>query len=516
MGLSRRFTSLGLLTLSINGMLGSAWLFAPLYAAKIAGPASLVAWLIAGLATMLIALTFAELSVHLPVAGGTAAIPARSHGMLTGFVMGWIAWLSALTMAPIEVQAVLQYAATRFPSLMSNASGTPVLTGVGLLAATVLMLFLSVVNIASYRGLVRFNSILFTFKVAVIVVTVVTLLHTAAHASNFSDIPVHLTSLSGWQGILSAVASGGVAFAFTGFKHGVELAGETRKSPWAIPLATVGSVFCCMVLYIALQAAFLAVLDPSAVAGGWSHLRFAGDIGPFAGLAAVLGLGWLLKLLYVDAAVSPMGAGLIYVTSTARILYAMSDLGFFPRWVMKLNREDFPVAAIMVNFVIGMFLFLPLPGWQAMTGFLVSGMVLSYAMGPIALLSLRKTWKNEDGFRLPCAQILCLVAFYFCNLISYWTGWAILKKLAIALGIGLLVFVFACLRGRITLRNAGLRAAFWLIPWFAGLVIISALGAFGGSNLIPFGWDFAVMAVFSMIIFFFAVRQKSATTDFFR
>ena len=66
--------------LSINGMVGSAWLFAPLYAAKIAGSGALIAWLIGGGATVLIALTFAELSVLMPVAGGTAQIPQLSHG----------------------------------------------------------------------------------------------------------------------------------------------------------------------------------------------------------------------------------------------------------------------------------------------------------------------------------------------------------------------------------------------------------------------------------------------------
>src|ERR1700678_774833 len=102
MTLSRRFTPITLLMISINGMLGSAWLFAPLYTAKIAGPAAIVAWLLGGAATALIALTFAELSVLFPVAGGTAQIPQMSHGTFTSFVLSWLAWLSALTMAPIE------------------------------------------------------------------------------------------------------------------------------------------------------------------------------------------------------------------------------------------------------------------------------------------------------------------------------------------------------------------------------------------------------------------------------
>src|SRR3990167_3857785 len=162
MQLNRRFTPLTLLMISINGTVGSAWLFAPLYAAKIAGAAAILAWLIGGLATVLVALTFAELSVMFPVAGGSAQIPQLSHGALTSFVVSWTAWLSALTMSPIEVQAILQYASTYFSTLAYvNADGSSVLTWIGMIWATVLMLAFCVLNIASFKGLQRSNTLLF-------------------------------------------------------------------------------------------------------------------------------------------------------------------------------------------------------------------------------------------------------------------------------------------------------------------------------------------------------------------
>lgn len=509
MELNRRFSPISLLMLSINGMVGSAWLFAPLYAAKIAGSAAIIAWVIGGGATALIALTFAELSVLLPVAGGTAQIPQLSHGLFTSFILSWIAWLSSLTMAPIEVQAVLQYASTYFTSFTHMVNGTPVLTVIGMMWATILMLALCFINIASFKGLVRFNFLLFAFKVAVIILTIVTLIRFNFHPNNFTNT-VGSFSVNGWQAILTAVATGGIAFAFTGFKHGVELAGETKKLAVAIPLAIVGSVVCCLILYMGLQVAFIGALNPDALKNGWHNVSFAGDVGPFAGLVAGLGIIWLLKLLYIDAAVSPLGAGLIYVTSTARILYAMAQIGYVPRFLTYLNKQKFPVAAILINFVIGMFLFLPLPGWQAMVSFLVSGMVISYAMGPIALLCLRLELPNEKrAFRLPAAHLLCALAFYFCNLMSYWTGWETIYKLAIAIVVGLILFSASLLRGRMQATSLGFKSMIWIIPYLSGLVLISYLGAFGGKNIIPFGWDFLVIAVFSLIILYLAVRSRA-------
>ncbi len=510
--LNRRFSPLTLLFVSINGMVGSAWLFAPLYAAQIAGSGALIAWLIGGLATALIALTFAEVSVLMPVAGGSARIPQLSHGAFTSFILSWIAWLSALTMAPIEVQAVLQYASTYFSSLTHSVNGTHILTHIGLLWATILMLAFCIINIASFKGLVRFNFILFVFKVSIIVLTIIVLIKTSFHTSNFFSSSNNMT-LTGWQAILTAVATGGVAFAFTGFKHGVELAGEAKQLAFGVPLAIVGSVLCCLALYMGLQVAFIGALHPSALSHGWQNLSFIGDAGPFAGLAAGLGLIWLLKLLYIDAAVSPSGAGLIYMTSTARILYAMSQLGYMPAFFASLNQQKLPIAAIFVNFVIGMFLFLPLPGWQAMVSFLVSGMVISYAMGPIALLCLRLELPNEKRFfQVPAARVLCLLAFYFCNLMCYWTGWQTLYKLAIAILIGLVFFILACVRKKMPGASLGLKSILWIGPYLGGLILISYLGAFGGKQIIPFGWDFLVIALFSIVILSLAIKSRAVVS----
>ena len=515
MTLARRFTPLTLLMLSINGMVGSAWLFAPLYAAKIAGSGAIIAWLIGGLATALVALTFAELSVMFPVAGGTAQIPQLSHGTLTSFIVSWTAWLSALTMAPIEVQAILQYASTYFTSLVYDVHGTPLLTSIGFLWATILMALFCIINIASFKGLARFNFILFTFKVAVIILTVIALIRTQFNLINFSDLHNSVVSTQGWHAILTAVASGGVAFAFTGFKHGVELAGEAKHVALSIPLAIVGSVLGCLILYLGLQVAFLGAIQPHNIIKGWASLSFVGDAGPFAGLAAGLGLAWLVKLLYVDAVISPGGAGLVYVTSTARILYAMSEIGYMPQWLAYLNKKDFPVVAIGVNFILGMFLFLPFPGWQAMVSFLVSGMVISYALGPIALYCMRLELPNRPRpFRLPAARFLCLLAFYFCNLLSYWTGWETISKLAIALTIGLALFTIACWQGKLKTINLGLQSARWLIPYLLGLITISYYGSFGeGRHLIGFGLDFIIIGLFSLIIFYLAIKHRSPILD---
>ncbi len=507
--LSRRIAPATLFMLSMNALIGSGWLFAPLYAAKIAGPAALISWVIGGLAAILIAFTFAELSTMFPVAGGTARIPQISHGAFVSFILSWIAWISSLTMTPIEVQAVLQYASLFFPSLMKTKNGVPFLTLWGFAWAAILMIGLCVINILSYRGLMRFNFVLFVFKFSIIILTIFTILKVQFNPQNFAGLLTSATTTHGWKTILSAVATGGVVLAFNGFKSGVEMAGETKNLKVAIPLATAGAVLACLLLYLGLQVAFIGALDPALLKNGWSNLNFTGDIGPFVGLVSGLGLLLILKLLYLNSIVSPLGAGLIYVTSTARILYAMSKIGYVPKFLSKLNHQHFPIWAIVVNFVLGMLTFLPLPGWQAMVNFLVSAMVITYAMGPISLVCMRITLPNEyRPFRLPAANFLCLIAFYCCNLFSYWTGWDTISKLALVLSAGIILFILAYSRGKIQVEKNELRSAYWVIPYLSGLVMISYLGSFGGINFIPFGWDFLVIGLFSMVILYLAVKCR--------
>lgn len=507
MSLARRINPLQLLLISMNGMIGSAWLFAPLYAAKIAGSGAIYAWLIGGFMTLLVALNFAELSSRFPVAGGTAQIPEISFGKLTGFMTAWSAWLSALIMSPIEVQAVLQYASTYIPSLIAPATDNVVrLSGIGYLAALALMGLMAIINIASFRGFVGSNKLIFAYKMLIILLIIGLIPSQRFHAANFhGSINDGIASL---PNIMSAVALGGIAFAFTGFKHGVELAGEAHNQRIAIPVAIGGSVLACLILYLALQIVFIGALTPSSLQAGWANLHFAGDVGPFAGILLSLGAFWLLKLLYVDAAVSPLGAGLIYMTSTARIVYAVSRRGQLPAFFTKTNKQKLPTVAIFLNVAIGMFAFVPLKGWQAMTDFLVSLMVISYAMGPLSLMVLSPS-KNQSHktFKLPCRWLLCPLAFYCCNLLSYWTGWQTLSKLAVLLLAGFVIFLIGNI-SKNRRHDLGLRALIWLVPYFAGLIAISYAGNFGGHKLIPFGMDFVILAIFSLVIMMLACLSR--------
>src|SRR5207302_9634439 len=127
------------------------------YACSLAGPAAIISWLIGGSAMMLLALTHAELGSTYPVAGGSARFPHYAFGSVIGFTSGWVAFLGAVTVGPIMVEATLLYASNYVSSLMTVSSGRPVLTAQGYVVAGALPLLFCTITVMGVRWLVQTN-----------------------------------------------------------------------------------------------------------------------------------------------------------------------------------------------------------------------------------------------------------------------------------------------------------------------------------------------------------------------
>jgi amino acid transporter len=326
------------------------------------------------------------------------------------------------------------------------------------------------------------------------------------HLSNFHSAGGFAPD--GWHGILAALAAGGVVYSFIGYSPAIQMAAETKNPKFAIPLAVIGSTIFCIFLYVLLQTAFIGAVSPASLAHGWQQLSFSGDQGPFAGIFMMLGLTWLLVIIYGDAIFSPFGTGFIYAASTGRINYALSQIGFFPDYFKKLNKNSVPMRAIVVNYIVGLLLFLPFPGWQSMASFIISCFIISYSIGPLALLPMRKRQAQQPGeFRLPYAGVFAIIAFYVCNLLVFWAGWDTVYRLMFALVIGFVVLLYRDWRAENKIFSWN--TAYWLLPYLIGICVISYLGSFGnGRNIIKFGMDFAVIGIFSLTIFWLAMRAS--------
>jgi amino acid transporter len=242
---------------------------------------------------------------------------------------------------------------------------------------------------------------------------------------------------------------------------------------------------------------------------------------------AALGFTAIANLVLADAVAGPLGAGLVASASTARLSVAVSRDGLFPSWIQPFSDRGVPLRSLVMNMVVGMVVLLVFRnGWQEILTFNTAAIVLSFCAGPVTLVALRHQLPDRPRpFRLRHPQLVGYVSFVIVGLIVHWTGWDTLRRIAVPIVLGGLIFLWRVWRTRVR-RSEGpatgvgagtddlaeardIREAAWLVPWFVGLFLLSWIGGFGGGHgwLSPF-WGSAATAVLAVAIFPLAVRLR--------
>jgi amino acid transporter len=496
----------GLTFVSLGSIIGSGWLLGALGAAVAAGPASLISWILAAFLLTLLALVHAELGAAYPVAGGTARFPYFAFGALAGFTAGWAAWLQAVAVAPIEVEASLSYLNSihwvheHMNMLTSNGQ----LNGLGLALASVLMLLFTTLNLLGAKLLSEGNTLMVIWKFGVPVLAVLVIMSLSFHGSNFSaggGFAPH-----GIHGVFAALPLG-VVFALQGFEQAVQMAGEAKDPQRHLAKAIMLAMAIGAVLYIMLEVCFIGALKPSDLVRGWDNPIGVGDYGPYYTLAVTIGAGWLAKILIIDAFISPAGTGLVYVGTTARLSYAMGQEDVLPNQLTQTTRRGVPIYSILLAFVVGEIFFLPFPSWGKLVGVITSATAIMYAFAPVSLAVLHKRDpERHRPYRMPMPKVLCPASFCAANLIIYWCGFDVIWKLLGLIFVGRLLFEIAIRRADVNRTDVDWHATSWIWPWLVGMTIISVLGRYGhGHNVLPNWVDLLVVIGYSIAIFYYAI-----------
>jgi amino acid transporter len=543
-GMNRDVGLLGLLWASEGSIIGSGWLFGALTAASIAGPSAIIAWVIASVIVIILALVHAELGGLFPVTGGTSRFPHYAFGSLAGATFGWFAYIQAASVAPIEVLAAIQYASSWSFANSWYDGTTNTLHDWGYLVAVILMFVFVFVNLIGIRWLARANTSITTWKVLIPVLAIVVLLLTHFHSGNFSAGGGFFVTGAKFKDILIAIPDGGIVFSLLGFEQAVQLGGESRNPKRDLPRAVIGSIIIGAVVYVLVQVAFIGALSPHVLeqAKTWSGLATPGknplltqlNQAPFYAIAKVAALGWLAWILRIDAVISPSGTGLIYLTSASRISFGLSKNGYVPEVFEKNSSRRVPVFSIVITAIIGLLFLLPFPSWSKLVGVVTGASVLMYAGAPLALGALRREKPDlPRAYRLPYGEVLGPLSFVLANFIVYWAGWGTYSTLMLVMIIGyLLMIVSFVLKLNPNQPVVDWGAAVWVLPYLIGMGIISYLGGFGqggiignvgvfkgffvgGNGDLPLYWDLLVLAVFSLGIYYLAMAKRlpSAKVD---
>jgi amino acid transporter len=527
-GLKRELGLIGATWASETSIIGSGWLFGALFAAQAVGGAAVIAWLIAGVVVIVLALAHAELGAMYPVSGGTARFPHFAFGSVAGIGFGFFSYVQAVTIAPIECFAFMQYASYYWPSIYN--ADTKNVTGVGFILTIILMAIFVAVNFLAMRIFARVNNVITWWKVAVPVLAIIVLL-THWHTGNFTAGGAGFMP-GGIKALFGALPAAGIIFAYSGFEQCDQLAGEIKNPGRNLPLAIIISVLIGTVIYCLLQVAFIVALPPALLGahGGLIGLTCPDtgtcntsisqlNAGPFAAVAVLGGVAWLAHILRIDAFVSPSGTGLIYTTGTSRVSYGLARNRYFPQIFGRVSSNGIPWVGLIAAFIIGLFFLLPFPSWHSLVGLITGASVLMYAGAPLSVGAFRGQVPDANRpYRMPAAAILAPAAFVVADLLIYWSGFEVIWKLGVVLVIGyVLIGIFMAMDPQ--RPPLDWKSAVWLPVWLIGLGIISWQGQYSGQSSktplpptntghIGFWWDMLVVAAFSVAIYFWAMRTK--------
>lgn len=410
----KKISTLHLILISAGGMLGSGWLFSPFYGLQTAGTGVLLSWFVTALLTLIIGLTFAEVATILPIVGGVMRFMGVTHSRPLGFIFISLAWVSYIVYLPLEAQSALQYLGFWIPNLIHHNDSGVTLSGIGLIAALGIMIFLTWFNTQHLSKVAKANSVVSIWKLIVpvsIAIGMIIIFGKPEHiASN------HAQTKMAMEPILLAITSSGLAFAFAGFQNGLILANSTKNPKLAIPLSVIAPIIIGWFIYSMLSLMFMLCLPND-------NMTLISGVAPLLGLLSLFGLHYIYVVLFVDAIIAPLGTANVYTTVTGKILFGIGR-EFFPKSILvKINKQSAPHIALWINLVLGACFLLPFPTWTQLVNFLSSLTLLSCLSGPLSLMILRKRFPNlERKFKLPFPNLFGYLGFASCSFFVYWSG----------------------------------------------------------------------------------------------
>ncbi|MFN7096663.1 MAG: APC family permease, partial [Gammaproteobacteria bacterium] len=332
----KNISTFSLTMTGVTAIIGSGWLLGTQKIAVIAGPASILSWILGAVVALLVALFYIEIGSTHPSSGGIGYYSHLTHGRFCGFLTSWINWLSIVAVPPIEAQGVVQYLSQiqEFP-FFANCYNlqTHNLTLTGILFALVLMLLFMFINYWSVKIFIRFNNFFTILKIIVPVLTIIALFYAGLHRQNFGHTMQQFMPF-GWKSVFTSVVACGVVMSFNGFQSPLTFSEEVQSPKRQLPIAIIGSILFTLLIYLLLQAVFIGSINPTALANGWQGLNFRS---PYVDLLLLANLQLMVTTVYVGSVLSPSACGAAFIASSSRIMHSLSSEGHLPNFLGVLN-----------------------------------------------------------------------------------------------------------------------------------------------------------------------------------
>src|ERR1017187_5331635 len=467
--LKRSLGAMNLITLGIGAVIGAGiFVLTGQAAAKYAGPAVALSFVLAGLTCTFAGLCYAEFASIIPIAGSAYTYGYATLGEVVAWIIGWDLVLEyafgAATVAsgwsgyfnsllqqwhiyiPPQLTTttgnVLVYYHDAWLPLMSlppgvNPGPLPHATGFFNLIAMMIVMVITTILMIGIKESANFNSVIVVIKLGIVGIFLAIggyflFRHPDIAKANWHPFipPSDGHGNFGWGGIPRGAAR--IFFAYIGFDAVSTAAQEAKKPQRDMPIGILGSLAVCTVLYI-LVSTVLTGLVP--------YRTFHGDASPVATVIALFPSAALQTTIVVGIICGYTSVILVMLLGQSRVFYSMSRDGLLPGLFSAIHPKFQTPYRCNLAFMVFVSLFsgfLPISKLGEMTSI---GTLLAFVIVCIGIIIMRKTNPNAPRpYRTPLVPLVPILGVLVCFAMMVSLDLLTWIRLLVWLAIGLTIY----------------------------------------------------------------------------
>ncbi|HDX9577311.1 TPA: amino acid permease [Bacillus pseudomycoides] len=406
--LKKELGAFDLTMLGVGAIIGTGiFVLTGVAAAKHAGPALILSFILSGLACVFAALCYSEFASTVPVSGSAYTYSYATFGEIIAWILGWDLILEyGLASSAVAsgwsgyFQGLLSGFGIQLPHALTSAYNPAAGTYVDVPAICIIFIMTFLLTRGAKKS-ARFNAIMVAIKIFVVLLFI--------GVGAFYVKPGNWTPFMpfGFSGVTTGAAT--VFFAYIGF-DAVSTAAEEVKNPQRnMPIGIIASLAICTILYIVVSLVLTGIVP-------YNQLDVKN---PVAYALQYIHQDWVAGLISLGAIAGITTVLLVMLYGQSRLFYAMSRDGLLPKAFSRVNKKtQTPVmnswiTAAMVAFFSG---FIPLDKLAELTNI---GTLFAFIVVSIGVIILRK--KQPDlprAFKVPFVPFVPILAVLFCGYLT--------------------------------------------------------------------------------------------------
>ena len=425
--LKRTLTAMDLTLLGIGAIIGTGiFVLTGTAAARAAGPAIVLSYVLAGVACGFAALCYAEFAAMIPISGSAYTYAYATLGEIFAWMIGWDLILEyAVGSMTVAVgwsgyfQRILAGFDLHLPIWMMAAPAAAAGAVINL-PAVLIVVGIMVLLVVGVRESARFNAAMVAIKLAAVLFFIAVGV-TYVKPANWSPFMPY-----GFPGVMTGAAV--VFFAYIGFDAVSTTAEEAKNPSRDLPIGIIASLVVCTILYLAV-AAILSGIVP--VVQYKADLQFINA--PVGYALALIHKDWAAGLVSAGAVAGITSVLLVMLMSQPRIFFSMSRDQLLPAGVSKVHpRFRTPYITTMITcFIVALVAgFVPIEILGEMTSI---GTLFAFVVVSLAVIILRvrrpdaqRPFRVPFGFVIPVLGVLsCLYLMVSLSVMTWvrFLGW---------------------------------------------------------------------------------------------